>query len=450
MKHSTRVLAGLFFLSLSTQITLAQAPPAPLPDSMNLQDCIAFAWKNQPLLQQAKLDEAIAERDVRIGLSGWYPQANITGNYSHYLKLPVFVLPNFTDPNAPPQIVRNGLNNTSNVLFQLDQTIFGNDLLLASRGARFVRDQSVQNTVNARIATSVTVSKAYYDILTSEQQLKILEENIARIEKQLKDARAQYDAGLVDKTDYKRATITLGNSRADLRRTAELLKFKYAQLKELMGYPGNASIKIIFDSIGMEQEMLLDTLQPLNVERRIEYQQWVTKKEIQKLNINYYKYDFLPRVNAFINYNLVYQNNDFGKLYNRSYPNSVAGLSLKLPLFQGTRRVQNLRREELLGQRLDLDLENLKSRINSQYEQAMAGYKSSLNDWKTSRENVALSAEVYATIKLQYDEGIKTYLDLMTAETDLRTSQINYLNALYNVLSSKLDVQQALGNITVN
>ena len=38
----------------------------------------------------------------------------------------------------------------------------------------------------------------------------------------------------------------------------------------------------------------------------------------------------------------------------------------------------------------------------------------------------------------------------MTAETDLRTSQINYLNALYSVLASKLDVQQALGNITIN
>jgi outer membrane protein len=38
----------------------------------------------------------------------------------------------------------------------------------------------------------------------------------------------------------------------------------------------------------------------------------------------------------------------------------------------------------------------------------------------------------------------------MTAETDLRTSQITYLFALYGVLSSKLDVQQALGNITIN
>ena len=37
----------------------------------------------------------------------------------------------------------------------------------------------------------------------------------------------------------------------------------------------------------------------------------------------------------------------------------------------------------------------------------------------------------------------------MTAESDLRTSQLYYLNALYSLLSAKLDVQQALGTITI-
>ncbi|MNL69073.1 Outer membrane efflux protein [compost metagenome] len=79
----------------------------------------------------------------------------------------------------------------------------------------------------------------------------------------------------------------------------------------------------------------------------------------------------------------------------------------------------------------------------------MATYKAGLNDWKTANENQEISKQVYGTIKLQYDEGIKTYLDLMTAETDLRTSQLNYLNALYSLLSAKLDVQQSLGTITI-
>ncbi|RYF75584.1 MAG: hypothetical protein EOO39_06715, partial [Cytophagaceae bacterium] len=92
----------------------------------------------------------------------------------------------------------------------------------------------------------------------------------------------------------------------------------------------------------------------------------------------------------------------FQKLYEQSYPNSIAGLSVKLPIFQGTRRIQNLRREQLESKRLDLDVVNLRNQINTQHEQAMASYKSSLNDWRTAKENVRLSEEVYNTIKLQY------------------------------------------------
>jgi outer membrane protein TolC len=48
---------------------------------------------------------------------------------------------------------------------------------------------------------------------------------------------------------------------------------------------------------------------------------------------------------------------------------------------------------------------------------------------------------------MQYLNGIKTYIEVITAETDLRISQINYYNALYQVLASKIDVQKAQGQV---
>jgi len=60
---------------------------------------------------------------------------------------------------------------------------------------------------------------------------------------------------------------------------------------------------------------------------------------------------------------------------------------------------------------------------------------------------VALAQEVYDVINLQYKSGVKTYLDVTIAETDLRTTRINYFNALYQVLASKIDVERALGTI---
>ena len=89
----------------------------------------------------------------------------------------------------------------------------------------------------------------------------------------------------------------------------------------------------------------------------------------------------------------------------------------------------------------------LRDSINTEYISAMGEYKSNLNNYNILKANLDLAKDVYNTIELQYKSGIKTYLDVITAETDLRTTQANYNNALFQVLSSKLDVQKALGII---
>jgi outer membrane protein TolC len=140
-------------------------------------------------------------------------------------------------------------------------------------------------------------------------------------------------------------------------------------------------------------------------------------------------------------------NNEFGKLYNTTYPTSYAGLTLSFPIFQGTKRTQQIKQAELELQRVDYDIIAFKNSVNTEYQQAMATYKSSLNNYNVLSENLGLAQDVFNTIQVQYKAGVKTYLDVIISENDLISAQVNYLEALYQVLSSKLDVQKALGQI---
>ena len=128
----------------------------------------------------------------------------------------------------------------------------------------------------------------------------------------------------------------------------------------------------------------------------------------------------------------------------------MVGVSVGIPIFQGGKRTQQIKIAELNEERLQLSKTNLESQINTEYETALAAYKSNLYEWESVKENMELAEEVYNIIKLQYDEGIKAYVDLIVAETELRTSQLNHYNALYKVLASKLDLKKALGNIEIN
>lgn len=420
--------------------------PSPPAGKMTLDQLLEFALQNRPAVQQARLDEEIGEREIKANLAAWYPQIGLAGNVQHYLKMPVTLFPNEQGVPTPRTI---GAQNTSNLIAEANQNIFSNEAFLASRTARFIRLADDQNTINTKINTVVTVSKAFYDVLFTQEQIRILDEAIVRQEKQLHDAKAQYEQGLVDKTDFQRASISLGNTRADRKRAAENLKARLAFLKQQTGIAPESPLELAYDQKQMETTLVEDTTAAVTFANRIEFQQLQTQKQLQGLSIAYFRWGFLPTVSAFANYNLNYQNNQFSELYSQSFPNSLVGLRLSMPIFQGTRRTQNLRRAQLLDKRLDLDLVNARNEISTEYETALANYKSDLNEWLITRENVTMAEDVYRIIKLQYDEGIKTYLEVITAETDLRTTQLNYFNALYRVQSSKLDLQRARGTVNI-
>jgi outer membrane protein TolC len=444
----------LVFSLLANPPAQAQAPGAPpsqpVPSVANLPQCIDFALRNQPLVRQSQLDEQIGERNIRIGLSAWLPQINGTASYTRNIQLQTTVFPNLNDPTGPQQVIRIGLNNSSTIGVAASQLLFSNDVLLAARSVRSTRLVYQQTTTANKIDVVTNVSKAFYDILLTEEQLKILDEDIVRQQRQVKDSKARLDVGVVDKTDYLRATVSARNAYAQRRTTAAALPGKYSTLKQLMGLGPDKPLALQYDTLQMVRETQLDTAEQLVPERRIEVQQLLTQKRLQSFNIDYYRYGFLPNLSSFYNYNRVFQNNEFSELYKTAYPNQQAGMQLGLPIFTGLRRIQNLKIARLQDERLDLDLFNTKNQITTEYDQAMGVYKGAVSQLNALQENLGDAKEVYRVINLQYREGIKTFLELTVAEADLRTAQLNYYNALFNVLSSKLDVQRALGNITFN
>jgi outer membrane protein TolC len=125
----------------------------------------------------------------------------------------------------------------------------------------------------------------------------------------------------------------------------------------------------------------------------------------------------------------------------------MIGLTLSLPVFTGLARIHNLRRSSLQEQMLSWSEVNLKSVIYSEYATALSNYRSNIYNMRQMKDNVDLAKRVYFVVDLQYKQGIVPYLNVITAETNLRTSALTYLNALFQVLSSKIDWQKAMGEI---
>ena len=433
-----QIMAILFLLLPLITVAQTNRGDSILPE-ITLKAAIDYSIKHEPTIQQSIIDEKITDATIRSKLADWYPQVNFNYSLQHNFITQTTIIGG--------NRVKLGVDNTSAGQFTASQMIFDKDVLLARRTKTDVRLQARQSTARNKVDLAAEVSKAFYDILATTQQIKVADENIVRIERSLKDATNQYKAGIADKIDYKRATINLNNAKASKKSNEELLMAKTEKLRALMAYPGSAPMNIVYDSLQMEKEMTLDTLQFPDYRARVEYKLLETQMRLLKANLLYNKWSYLPTVSANGAYDLNFQNNNLVKLYGTNYPNAFAAITLAVPLFQGGKRKANLEIAQWQLKRNEQDINRLKDAVDSEYAQALAAYKSNLANYLALKDNVGLAKEVYDVVQLQYRSGIKAYIEVITSETDLRTAQINYYNALYQVLSSKIDVLHALGQI---
>ena len=432
------LLVGLSILLLSKSAFSQEESEVP-QGTLTLDQVVEYALIKSPIIRQAQIDQEIGERDIKSNLADWYPQITASAAGAYNIKLQQQIIGD--------QLITFGQKYNSNILLQADQTLFNRDQLFASKSSKYYRQQLQQVIEDAKINTVVDVSKAFYSILLSEEQIKILDQNLDRLEKQYKDAFSRFEAGLVDKTDYQRASIALTNVKSDRNRVANSFESKYDYLKQLMGYPDSLNFTIEFDIQGAAGMIGEDAADPLILENRVEYQLLQTQQTLNEIQTTYEKWNYLPQLSAYYRYNWNYFNANFSDLYRNAYPISAVGLNLSIPIFQGGKRIHQVRAAELQVDRGVIELENLSNQIKTEYSTALADYNSSVYEWQLIRENMVMAEEVYNIIKMQYDEGIKAYVELVVAETDLQTAQINHINAFYQVLEDKLDLEKALGTI---
>jgi outer membrane protein TolC len=423
-------------------------PAAPADTALTLDQCIAYALKHQPFINQALVNEAITRTTNSISLAGWLPQVNLQANLTHYNSLPTAFVKNSTSGTTVQQ--RTGVVNTFIPVLGVTQTIFNPALLYAARSAPLFNKEATQVTDSVRIDIVAGVSKTFYGLLLTLEQINVLKEDTARLGKNVSDAYHQYIGGIVDETDYDEAVISLNNSKFQLRQATENVNPQYAMLKQVMGYPPQSQFNVIYDTARMMNDIAFDTSQQLQFEKRIEYQVLHTQKQLQLANVDYYRKAWLPTVGAFFNYDYEFQNNNFGNLFSKAYPYNYMGLSLTMPIFTGFARTNNIKRSRLQADLLDWSEMNLRSQIWTEYTTALANYKSYLYNLGISKDNVTLAKKTYDIVSLQYQQGVVPYLNVITAESNLITSEIGYQNALFQVLSSKIDLEKAMGIIVIH
>lgn len=444
MKHKLYLL--IFLLSLAFPVLAQQKDTTA---NFSLQEAIAYAQTHQVNILNSKIDEQIAINTVKKTIGIGLPQVSANASFQDFLTVPTSLLPgDFFGAPGTFVPVRFGVKYNSSIGLEASQLLFDGSYLVGLKASRTYKELSVKNTGRNRIETTVAVTKAYYSVLVSNEQLALIDANLERLKKSLNDTEQMFKNGFVEKIDVDRLSVLNNNLLTERENVIRLLALNVNLLKFQMGMTVGSmlTLKDKISDIKIDQTQVLANGEVFN--KRIEYSLLQTQKKLNELDVKRYKSLFLPSLAAFGSTSANYQNDRFRNLYDTRFPTTVVGLKLSVPLISGGQKLYDLRNAKLESLKTDNVIVNLENAINLEVSQAQTSYLNGQKSLENQKRNMDLAKEVLRVTKIKYDQGVGSSLEVTTAETSLKEAQNNYINALYDMLINKVNLDQALGNIT--
>ena len=417
--------------------------------TFTLDQAISYAQRHQTSVLNAQIDEQIAKNTVKQTVGIGLPQVNGNASFQDFLKIPTSLLPGEVFGAPGTQIpVQFGVKYNSSMGLELSQLVFDGTYLVGLKASRTYKELSVKNTKRTKIETAVAVTKAYYAVLVSNEQLSLLDANLDRLKKSLNDTEQLFKNGFAEKIDVDRLTVLNNNLITERENVVRLLALNKDLLKFQMGMSIGSELTLVdqISTVSVHDPTVLNS-NPDAYKKRIEFSLLQTQKALNDLDVKRYKSAFLPSLVAFGSTSNNFQSNSFGTLYDNRFPTTVVGLKLSVPLISGGQKKYQLANAKLAVQKTENDLNQLQNTLNLDIKQAQTNYRNGQQSLENQRRNMDLAKEVLRVTKIKFDQGVGSSLEVTTAETSLKEAQNNYISTLYDMLINKVNLDKALGNI---
>jgi outer membrane protein TolC len=66
---------------------------------------------------------------------------------------------------------------------------------------------------------------------------------------------------------------------------------------------------------------------------------------------------------------------------------------------------------------------------------------------ESQQQNMELSSKVARVAKIKYEQGVGSNLEVIESVNSLKESQVNYYNAMYDAIVTKVDLDKAYGKL---
>ncbi|WNJ19179.1 TolC family protein [Pontibacter sp. G13] len=417
----------------------------------SLEEAIQYALSNNYELKSTRFEEYKARAQANEILSAGYPQINAKGDMTYYVKIPTSLIPAAAfggTAEDPPIEVQFGQPWNITGGFEASQLIFDGTFFIGIKGSRVFVELSELETNRSEEDAALTVSKAYLQVLITQENLKLLDANIERLQKLYAETTALNEAGFAEKIDVDRLKINLTNLELERANGARLAQTSLDLLKFQMGIDIHQAV-LLTESLE-DYAAIPDNLVEVpyvDPTTRIEYSVLETNRKLQLINKKRFQAGYWPTIYGFGAYQWNAQRNEFNFFDGKQpwFPVGTVGLNVSIPIFDGFRKKSQVDQVRYTLNQIDTQMEMLEQSIQLEVKNTHANMIVAYNNLQSLKRNRDLAQEVFDVADTKYKEGVGSSLELNDAESALKEADTNYLRAQFEYLLSRLELSKARG-----
>ncbi len=359
------------------------------------------------------------------------PQLSITGS----------AVRSDRESDAPSPL--DGVNSDWNASASASQLLFGSGRVLAStraaraqiRGAVADYDQTLQTLL-------LDVTRAYADVRQSQQIVAAREQTVSNLTRLLEYAQAQFDAGVVTRTDVAQSQARLAQARTLLVQAQGQLAASVQAYLRLVGRPPSdlqpparaqglpPQLDIALDTAGRQSPVLRSA---------------VADTELADANVDVSSAQGRPRVTLEAGQSI---GADFDDDTTESVTDTV-GVRVSVPIFQGGVVRSRTRQQRALRAAANLDLAAAQRLVQENVTNSWTGLASARAAVESAREQVEAAELAYEGVRLEQETGLRATFEVLEQEQNLLDARLALAQAERDLVVAERQLLASVGSLGV-
>ena len=399
-----------------------------------LADAIALAYQTNPTLQEQRaLQRALDENYVQ-ARTGLRPSASVSISV--------------TTTNTDPQTLFSTPNpeNSSATTLSINQPVYTggrvSTQIAAAEADVLGGRENLRRTEEAILGN---VIQAYVDVRRDQERLRIAQENVTVLARQLEETKARFDVGELTRTDVAQAEARLAAAQAGLSSAQAQLAISRAEYAAVVGQsPGD-----------LAAEPSLANLLPATVDEAFDAAEKNNPQILaadyteqgSRARVAFARAGYLPSVSLRASYGDSGFAGNNGSPFDNNSRALSASVAATVPLFTGGLTESQVRqaKERNNGDRLNIEV--TRRTVLQSVSQAWNQLLGARANLISTQEEVRAATVAFEGVRQEAQVGLRTTLDVLNAEQELRTAELDLANAKHDEYVASASVLSAMGKL---